>query len=630
MTIRLPGMLLLAVLLASFGTIASLRGDRQPVQAAAGTWTGEYFDNPWLAGTPVFQRDEGDLLDLAFSEWIPPVPGVTAQNFSARWTRADVYDTEGLYRFVATTDDGMRLSIDDEVVLDEWWDQPETVYVVERWLSAGGHEFKVEYYNREYEGVARLIIERVDEPSPTATETPPPTATPSETPRPAVTAAARTAAAPRTGTAAVTRTGTPATAAARTASVTVSPTGVPSTPAPGSTAPPRIGCAWELPDMNSRAPGIQYLRLPDGRARSGEDHDDDDGAETDDAELLDRDDASRRPSRHVHDDDMAVVPDADGDPSNGLQKPCSGPPLGAPAQSDGVRHMIQVVPNLEDQPEPRRIELWLSADHPDGVDAIAGVFWAVYRPDGSKMSVAPGRRLPSEDCAALGRAGRPAGSMFEAAVHTGQLSARAVNAGAEGLLDRCRFGRSAFFSGDFALGKDEPCGEYRLAGVAMSTGGVSAGLTTHIDVLCVFGMKLDFRSLDWGAVDPGARKQVAGDARFDPAGGVVPTLMNIGNDGMGLKLRFSAMVSASRGSIDEFDSCFGRTDTMMQCLNPIRAGSVASFDTDPRRVLCADEAGRIDFAIQPGSSLAPDVYRGLVTLIGVHVPGECAGDRHLR
>ena len=379
--------------------------------------------------------------------------------------------------------------------------------------------------------------------------------------------------------------------------------------------------------MDSHARGIQYLRAGDGRAQSSEGGDD---AETDDAEQLDRDDASRRPSRHAHDDDMAVVPDGDGDPSDGVQKPCSGPPSGAPAQPEGVRHMIQVVPNLEDQPEPRRIELWLAADHAEGVDAIAGAFWAVYRPDGSKMTVAAGRRLPSEDCAALGRAGGPAGSMFEAAVHTGQLSARAVNAGADGLLDRCRSGAAVFFSGAFALGKDEPCGEYLVAGVATSTGGVSAGLTTRIDVLCVFGMKLDFNSLDWGAVDPGSRKQISGDALFDPAGDVAPTLKNIGNDGMGLRLRFSAMVSASRGSIDEFDSCFGRTDAMMQCVDPIRAGVLASFDADPRRVLCAGEPGRIDFAVRPGPVLIPDVYHGLLTVIGVHVPGECAGDRHLR
>jgi hypothetical protein len=103
--------------------------------------------------------------------------------------------------------------------------------------------------------------------------------------------------------------------------------------------PPNIECKWELPDMDSGAPGIQYTTSPG----------------------------------HVHDDDMAVIPDADNNPSNGFQVPCSGPPASVPSMPDGVQHMIQVNPNLENLPEEQRIQLWTAADSPLGIDSIIDV-----------------------------------------------------------------------------------------------------------------------------------------------------------------------------------------------------------------------------------------------------------------
>jgi hypothetical protein len=330
----------------------------------------------------------------------------------------------------------------------------------------------------------------------------------------------------------------------------------------------------------------------------------------------------------LHDDDMATVPDRDHNPDNGMQAPCALAPDAGPVQPGDVRHAIQLVPNLEDAPERRRASLWMAAGHADGVEAIAAASWLVYRPDGSQLAVVPGTRPGS--CDALGRGYGPAGSMFEAAAHTGQVSQAAVEDDALGLLSRCRAGRAALFAGEFALSVEEPCGEYRIVSVARSSGGAIATLTTSIDVLCVSALKIDFGSVDWGVVGAGNRKPVAGDTQFFLSDGAVPTLRNIGNDGMGLKLRFSPMTSDSHHGIVEFDSCFGRSDAAMQCINPIRAGALISFDTAAERVLCANDVGRIDFAVHPTLDLPAGVYRGIVTLIGFHVPGECAGGRHLQ
>ena len=82
-------------------------------------------------------------------------------------------------------------------------------------------------------------------------------------------------------------------------------------------------------------------------------------------------------------------------------------------------------------------------------------------------------------------------------------------------------------------------------------------------------------------------------------------------------------------TLDEFHSCFGRSALTLQCIDPIAAGSLVSFDADPARTLCASETGKLDFAAHPPSSVPADVYGGAVELIGYHIADRCAGNRHL-
>ena len=50
---------------------------------------------------------------------------------------------------------------------------------------------------------------------------------------------------------------------------------------------------------------------------------------------------------------------------------------------DGQHHLIQVLPNAEDLPSQRRIELWAAVDHPAGISAISDVYWKVFHGDNS-------------------------------------------------------------------------------------------------------------------------------------------------------------------------------------------------------------------------------------------------------
>jgi hypothetical protein len=372
--------------------------------------------------------------------------------------------------------------------------------------------------------------------------------------------------------------------------------------------PPNIECKWELPDMVSSAtdPTIQYTQIPPG---------------------------------HVHDDDMAVVPDADNNSTNGIQVPCSGPPGSIPSMPTGVKHMIQVRPNLEDQPSERRIQLWAAVDSPLGIASIIDVYWDVYHPDGSlkvqvhATSAYNGGRVSFDDgnCEAFGTGGDPDGDMFEAAVHTGQMTEAAADDPINGMIAKCQEGEKALYYSEFQLSKDQMCGEdpgYKIVLTVTSTGGTDT-MTNYIDVPCVFALKIDFKLVDWAAISPGIQDVVSGDLTFAPPSDTHPTVKNVGNDGMGLKLHFSKMVGDTyKGEITSFDAKFGRSAATLQSIDPMTASTWYEFDSNEARILCANEVGKLDLSIHPPSPLVPDDYRGTLDVVGVARLGECEGSEH--
>jgi uncharacterized protein YgiM (DUF1202 family) len=121
-------------------------------------WRGEYFANSSLTGSPVLIRNDAEI-NFNWGQGAP-APGLPADNFSARWTRALAFD-EGIYRFHVVTDDGVRLYVDGELVIHEWRDGSRRELVAERWLPAGTHALRVEYYERTGEAVAQMWWEKI-------------------------------------------------------------------------------------------------------------------------------------------------------------------------------------------------------------------------------------------------------------------------------------------------------------------------------------------------------------------------------------------------------------------------------------------------------------------------------------
>ena len=116
-------------------------------------WKGEYFANAALAGAPVVVRDDR-YLDFNWGFGAPD-PRLPADNFSARWTRT-FNGVPGQYRLHLTSDDGARLYVNNQLVIDNWGVQAFRTRSADYWFS-GSANVRVEYF--EATGVASLRLD---------------------------------------------------------------------------------------------------------------------------------------------------------------------------------------------------------------------------------------------------------------------------------------------------------------------------------------------------------------------------------------------------------------------------------------------------------------------------------------
>jgi len=111
----------------------------------AASWRAEYFNNPYLAGTPNLTRfDTGVGFDWGNDA---PVSGLPEDNFSVRWGKGGNMPA-GTYRFIVTASLGFRLYVDGEVILDTWEGGADGVTIGrDIFIEGGYHNLQIDYYD---------------------------------------------------------------------------------------------------------------------------------------------------------------------------------------------------------------------------------------------------------------------------------------------------------------------------------------------------------------------------------------------------------------------------------------------------------------------------------------------------
>jgi glucose/arabinose dehydrogenase len=136
-------------------------GEVVPTEAG---YAAEYFANRDLQGSPVLTRED-DTVDFDWGGGTPG-DGVPADNFSARWTKSVTLEETGSYKVTVTGDDGVRLYVDGQRVIDKWIPQSRTAYTVTRHLTQGSHQIQLEYFEAGGDAVAKLAFQSTSDPPP--------------------------------------------------------------------------------------------------------------------------------------------------------------------------------------------------------------------------------------------------------------------------------------------------------------------------------------------------------------------------------------------------------------------------------------------------------------------------------
>ncbi len=152
---------------------------QQPPAPAPSTsgWQAAYYSGTEPTGGPVLERRD-QAINFYWGQSSPD-PRVPADEFSVKWTRT-VNFRGGLYRFNVTADDGARIWIDGQVVLDAWT-QAGAAATVDVTLTPGKHLVAVDYFEQDGVASVKFSFSRLGN-APSEPSTPAVTATPKADP----------------------------------------------------------------------------------------------------------------------------------------------------------------------------------------------------------------------------------------------------------------------------------------------------------------------------------------------------------------------------------------------------------------------------------------------------------------
>src|SRR5829696_873157 len=118
------GAMIVAVLVTYLGSYGTSSAEAT-LTCNKGSFLAEYRNELRTFNTqPVLTRCESAInYDWGGS----PASGVNADSFTVRWVGTFDFEASD-YEFTASTDDGMRLWVDGQLLIDQWKDQPNNTY----------------------------------------------------------------------------------------------------------------------------------------------------------------------------------------------------------------------------------------------------------------------------------------------------------------------------------------------------------------------------------------------------------------------------------------------------------------------------------------------------------------------
>ncbi len=118
-------------------------------------FSAEYFDTINFRGTPVIKRVDREIANHYGTE--SPANHIPNDKFSIRWQTNFTADQAGEYTFKLTSDDGSRLYVNGELVINNWGDHAAITKMTKINLKANETiKLKIEYYEHQLNAMVKF------------------------------------------------------------------------------------------------------------------------------------------------------------------------------------------------------------------------------------------------------------------------------------------------------------------------------------------------------------------------------------------------------------------------------------------------------------------------------------------
>ncbi|HWS88659.1 MAG TPA: carboxypeptidase regulatory-like domain-containing protein, partial [Pyrinomonadaceae bacterium] len=139
------------------GTVVTVTGQRllTGVTGTGNGLLGEYYDNQDFTGTKLLRTDAMVNFDWGLGS---PDPSMGADQFSVRWTGQVQPEFSEAYTFTVLGDDGVRLWVNGQLIVENWTTHAPTEYSGTITLEAGRrYDIRLDYFESAQGAVAKLF-----------------------------------------------------------------------------------------------------------------------------------------------------------------------------------------------------------------------------------------------------------------------------------------------------------------------------------------------------------------------------------------------------------------------------------------------------------------------------------------